>query len=177
MKREDLRALFENGEKSVDDKINAIMDMNGNDINNARASFKVDESKWVSRDSYTELETKYNNQTNEFTAYKNNTKDYEDIKGKYNNMLQEQEKNSKLDVLKGMNCKHPDLLVGQIDWNKYNKETKEFDKEYIDGFKGKYADLFQIEEKKYSPNKSKAPGSYYDPNQDKKWTDEELRKL
>ena len=183
MKREDLRNLLSSG-KEVDDLVNEIMSANGKDIENAKASVQVDLSSYVEKTKYDELTTQHNTLkgthetlNNEFNAYKETTKDYEEIKGKYNGLLQAQENTKKLDYLKSLNCKHPDLVVDKFDWSKVDFEKNETDKDYLNEFKGKYEGLFASVEQQYQPQQQSGLKGNYNPEQQRKWTNEELRKL
>lgn len=170
MKREEIKALLES-DKSIDEKIIGIMDANGADIN----FYKTEMSK--SNDKYTELKAQFDSQASEFTALKERTKNYDEISKGYQDLLKEKENTGRLDILKGLNCKHPDLLVDKVDWDKYNNEAKEFDADYLKDFKEKYTDLFQPSETLYKPKVSTNPTGSYTGLDPKKMTKEELQKL
>ena len=183
MKREDLKNLLASG-KEQDDIINEIMSTNGKDIETAKASVQVDLSNYVEKTKFDELTTQHNelvskhdSLVNEYGTYKESTKDYEDIKGKYGSLLQAQENTKKLDYLKGLNCKHPDLLVDKMDWSKVDFDKNEIDKDYFNEIKGKYEGLFAVKEQPYTPPKQSGLGGNYNPKTQKEWTNEELRKL
>lgn len=176
MKRDLLQELLSSG-KEQKDIIDEIMTLNGNDIENAKASVKVDTSKYVAIEEHNALNAKYSTLENDFTAYKESTKDYEEVKGNYQSLLTQQENSKKIDYLKGLNCKHPDLLVDKFDWGKVDFEKNEVDKDYLSSFKGQYNDLFVVEDKQYNPQKQSNPRGNYNPENQKTWTNEELQKL
>lgn len=175
MKRDYLTELLSSG-KEQKDIIDEIMNLNGNDIENAKASVKVDENLWVSKQAHDELNNKYQMLNNDFNTYKESTKDYEEVKGKYTTLLTQQENSKKIDYLKGLNCKHPDLLVDKFDWGKVDFEKNECDKDYLSTFKGQYNDLFAVEDKQYNPQKQSNPRGNYNP-QAKELTNEQLQNL
>ena len=176
MKRDLLQELLSSG-KEQKDIIDEIMSLNGNDIENAKASVKVDEKLWVSKATHDELTSKYTTLENDFNAYKESTKDYEEVKGNYQSLLTQQENSKKIDYLKGLNCKHPDLLVDKFDWSKCDLEKNETDKDYLESFKGQYNDLFVVEDKHYTPLTKTPLKGNYNPRNNKEWTNEELQKL
>lgn len=163
MKRDFLKELLTSG-KEQEEIINEIMSTNGNDIEQARANVKVDETKYVLKTQFDELQTTHTNTLNEFNAYKETTKDYEDIRTSYNNLLLEKESTKKVDYLKGLKCKHPDLVIDKFDWSKVDFEKNEIDKDYLTEFKGKYSSIFESEETPYNPPRQTNPSSNYNPS-------------
>lgn len=176
MRTEDLKELLSSG-KEQDEIIKQIMAYNGQDVNNAKASVQIDTSKYVAIEEHNALNAKYSTLENDFNAYKESTKDYEEVKGNYQSLLTQQENSKKINYLKGLNCKHPDLLVDKFDWGKVDFEKNEVDKDYLSSFKGQYNDLFVVEDKPYNPSKQSNPRGNYNPQNQKTWTNEELQKL
>lgn len=183
MKTEILQELLTSG-KNHKEIIDEIMRLNGEDIKNTRETFKVDNSKYVDISKYNELlaekdkiSNDFINVNNDFSAYKESTKDYASIKEKYNGLLKENELNNKIGVLNGLNCKHSDLLVDKLDWSKYDQEKKSFDEEYIKGVKSKYSDLFNIKDETYKPNKGVDNIGVFGNQNPNKLTMDDLRKL
>ena len=102
MKTEILQELLTSG-KNHKEIIDEIMRLNGEDIKNTRETFKVDNSKYVDISKYNELlaekdkiSNDFINVNNDFSAYKESTKDYASIKEKYNGLLKENELNNKI---------------------------------------------------------------------------------
>lgn len=176
MKRDYLTELLSSG-KEQKDIIDEIMNLNGNDIETAKASVKVDTSKYVAIEEHNALLTKHSALENDFNTYKESTKDYEEVKGNYQSLLKAQEDGKKINYLKGLNCKHPDLLVDKFDWSKCDLEKNETDKDYLESFKGQYNDLFVVEDRNYNPQTKTPLKGNYNPRTNKEWTNEELRKL
>ena len=159
MKRSDLRAkaneLGIEAEK-VDEFVNFVMDQNGKDINATKAQF---ETELAEANKKVEDLTKANTElTTEKDSYKDKYKDYEELKAFKDDYQANQEKNQKLEYLKSKGCKHPDLVMGQIDWTKgsYNQEKKTYDglDDALKGLKEKYTDMFESKgvEDKFNPN-------------------------
>lgn len=176
MKTEDLKELLSSG-KEQDEIIKQIMAYNGQDVNNAKASVQIDTSKYVAIEEHNALLTKHSALENDFNTYKESTKDYEEVKGNYQSLLKAQEDGKKINYLKGLNCKHPDLLVDKFDWSKCDLEKNETDKDYLESFKGQYNDLFVVEDRNYNPQTKTPLKGNYNPQTNKEWTNEELRKL
>ena len=97
MKTENLQELLTSGKdnKAI---IDEIMRLNGEDIKNARDTFKVDPTKCVDIEKYNtllaerdRLKNDFASVNKEFGAYKESTKDYASIKEKYNGLLKENE--------------------------------------------------------------------------------------
>lgn len=183
MKTEILQELLTSG-KDHKEIIDEIMRLNGEDIKNTRETFKVDNSKYVDISKYNELlaekdkiSNDFINVNNDFSAYKESTKDYASIKEKYNGLLKESEFNNKIAVLNGLNCKHSDLLVDKLDWAKYDQEKKTFDDEYINGVKSKYSDLFDVQDKNYVPNVNPGTAGVVNSHKPNELSMEDLRKL
>ncbi len=182
MKTENLQELLTSGKdnKAI---IDEIMRLNGEDIKNARDTFKVDNSKYIEIEKYNallaekdKLNNDFANVNKEYGAYKESVKDYDDIKKKYDDLVKQNELNNKINVLNGLKCKHSDLLVDKLDWAKYDTEKKAFDDEYLKGVKSKYSDLFSDVIEDYKPKTSYQNQGYYgkDPS---KLTNRDLQKL
>lgn len=182
MKTENLQELLTSGKdnKAI---IDEIMRLNGEDIKNARDTFKVDTTKYVDIEKYNtllaerdRLKNDFASVNKEFGAYKDSVKDYDDIKTKYNDLVKETEFNNKINVLNKLNCKHSDLLVDKLDWAKYDNEKKAFEEDYLKGVKTKYSDLFSdIKETEYRPQERISLNSY--DKDSSKMTNEDLQKL
>jgi len=140
MKREFLKGL------GIDDSlIDQIMSENGKDINNAKASAEAQMN--VYKD-----ETEKHKQTNadllkQYNDLLGATKDYAELKQFKVDTLAKQEESRKVDFLKNQGCKHPELLVSQIDFSKatYDEEKKTYTglDEVIKAKRETYADMFE----------------------------------
>ena len=182
MKTENLQELLTSGKdnKAI---IDEIMRLNGEDIKNARDTFKVDNSKYIEIEKYNallaekdKLNNDFANVNKEYGAYKESVKDYDDIKKKYDDLVKQNEFNNKINVLNGLKCKHSDLLVDKLDWAKYDNEKKAFEEDYLKGVKTKYSDLFSdIKETEYRPQERISLNSY--DKDSSKMTNEDLQKL
>ena len=142
MKREFLKDLG-----LTDDAINKVMEENGKDINSTRSTLQseIDNLK-KDKDA---LQTRNTELDSQIKASQEKYKDYDDL-AKYKadneaNILSEK----RINYLKSVGCKHPDLLVKEIDWDAqgvgYDDEKKTYTglDESIKGFKAKYGDLFE----------------------------------
>lgn len=140
MKREFLKGL------GIDESlIDQIMAENGKDINNAKASAEAQSN------AYKE-ETEKHKQTNadllkQYNDLLGSTKDYAELKQFKVDTLAKQEESRKVDFLKSQGCKHPELLVSQIDFSKaqYDEEKKTYTglDEVIKAKRETYADMFE----------------------------------
>ena len=140
MKREFLKGL------GIDDSlIDQIMSENGKDINNAKASAEAQIN--VYKD-----ETEKHKQTNadllkQYNDLLGATKDYAELKQFKVDTLAKQEESRKVDFLKSQGCKHPELLVSQIDFSKatYDEAKKTYTglDEVIKAKRETYADMFE----------------------------------
>lgn len=140
MKREFLKGL------GIEDSIvDQIMAENGKDINNAKASAEAQSN------AYKE-ETEKHKQSNadllkQYNDLLGSTKDYAELKQFKVDTLAKQEESRKVDFLKSQGCKHPELLVGQIDFSKakYDEEKKTYTglDEVIKAKRETYADMFE----------------------------------
>jgi hypothetical protein len=151
MKREFLKGL------GIDDSlIDQIMSENGKDINNAKASAEAQMN--VYKD-----ETEKHKQTNadllkQYNDLLGATKDYAELKQFKVDTLAKQEESRKVDFLKNQGCKHPELLVSQIDFSKatYDEEKKTYTglDEVIKAKREAYGDMFEAKGTQDVQNKS-----------------------
>ena len=163
MKREFLKDLG-----LADDVINKVMEENGKDINSTRSTLQTEiDNLKKDKDA---LQTRNTELDSQIKASQEKYKDYDDL-AKFKadteaNILSEK----RINYLKSVGCKHPDLLVKEIDWDAqgvgYDEEKKTYTglDESIKGFKNKYGDLF---ESKDTPHPSVTPqGSTNGPDGD-----------
>lgn len=128
-----------------DEQIDSIMQENGKDINNAKATNSSElenlrkENETLKADKLA-LETTNKENVDKY-------KDYEELKQFKANYELEQENGKRIDFLKSKGCKHPELISKEIKWDdaKYNEETKTFDglDDTLKGLTEKYKDLFE----------------------------------
>ena len=140
MKREFLKGL------GIEDSIvDQIMAENGKDINNAKASAEAQINVYKE-------ETEKHKQSNadllkQYNDLLGSTKDYAELKQFKVDTLAKQEESRKVDFLKSQGCKHPELLVSQIDFSKaqYDEEKKTYTglDEVIKAKRETYADMFE----------------------------------
>ena len=140
MKREFLRGL--GIEEAI---IDQIMKANGDDINSAKASAEAQTS--VLKAENEKLTQSVTEWTNKYNTLQNDTKDFADLKQFKVDTLAKQEHGRKVDFLKAQGCKHPELLVSQIDFTKaqYDEEKKTYTglDEVIKAKREAYADMFE----------------------------------
>lgn len=129
MKREFLKGLG-----VPEEAISKIMEENGNDVENAK---KPLQSKI---DSLTA-------QNSELTTKIDSYKDYEDVKKSLASYKANEEKQTKIDYLKSVGCKHPELFVDKVDFTKgkYNAEKKTYEglDDGVKVVKEQYKDMFE----------------------------------
>lgn len=136
MKRNELKAkMQELGLEVNDELINYIMTQNGVDIET--------------------LKTQYTNELNEakekITQLEANTSqyaDYEELKQFRENAVRQAENENKLNYLKTIKCKHPELFIEKIDWTKatFNEEKKTYEglDEQVKTYQEQYKDMFEV---------------------------------
>lgn len=140
MKREFLKSLG-----IADDLINQIMDENGKDINNAKATAEAQAN--IYKEEVEKSKTAHADVLKQYNDLLAATKDYAELKQFHVDTLAKQEESRKIDFLKANGCKHPNLLLSQIDFSKatYDNEKKTYTglDESIKDLKTTYADMFE----------------------------------
>ena len=144
MKREDLKKKFiEQGvaEDKLNDLIDFVMAQNGNDLNTLKSELEATKSKYAD-DMKSKDET--------IKGYEEKVKgysDYEDLKKFKADTEANAEKSKRIDFLKAQGCKHPELIMTQLDFEKasYDSEKKTYTglDDAIKGLKTNYKDLFE----------------------------------
>ena len=144
MKREDLKKqLVDAG--VAEDKINSLVDyvmsQNGADLNTLKSeneALKTSHSKEVET-----LKAQYSELASKVESYK----DYEELKKFKSDTIANQENSKRVEFLKAQGCKHPDLIMAKIDFDKvsYDEEKKTYVglDEALKNLKTNYADLFE----------------------------------
>ena len=143
MKREDLKKKFiEQGvaEDKLNDLIDFVMAQNGNDLNTLKSELEATKSKYAD-DMKSKDET--------IKGYEEKVKgfaDYEDLKKFKADTEANAEKSKRIDFLKSQGCKHPELIMTQLDFEKasYDSEKKTYTglDDSIKALKTSYKDLF-----------------------------------
>ena len=154
MKREDLKTkAIEAG--IPEDKINGFVDyvmaQNGADVNALKSELETLKGKYAD-------DTKAKDEV--IKGYEDKLKgfsDYDDLKKFKADTEANAEKSKRIEFLKSKGCKHPDLMMGRIDFSKasYDEEKKTFTglDEEIKNLKTSYADLFEDKQpQKVDPN-------------------------
>lgn len=153
MKTKDLKEIG-----LTDEQIDSIMKWNGQDVNNAKAGVS-EESK--------ELQKKYEALEAENKTLKDQAKqheDYADLKKFKEDYVANQDKTQKMDYLKGLGFKHPELLLDKADFSKatYDAAKKTYTgmDEVVKGLKETYKDLYSEPEKGASGGNPQSGGQY-----------------
>ena len=144
MKREELKAkLVAAGvaEDKMSDLLDYVMAQNGADIQSLKTE------KESLKASYDENLKKLQDENKGFKAQLDGYKDYEDLKKFKTETIEKAEADKKINFLKAQGCKHPDLVMGKLDFSKatYDEDKKTYTglDEDIKSLKGSYADLFE----------------------------------
>lgn len=144
MKREDLKArLVEGGvaEEKLATIIDYVMGQNGAEINALKE--EISNLKNSSNDKYKALEEENVALKSKVDGYK----DYEDLKKFKADTLEKAENSKRIEFLKANGCKHPDLMMGKVDFGKatYDEKSNTYTglDEDIKALKENYSDLFE----------------------------------
>ena len=124
MKREELKAkLVAAGvaEDKVSEVLDYVMAQNGADIQSLKTE------KESLKASYDENLKKLQDENKGFKAQLDGYKDYEDLKKFKTETIEKAEADKKINFLKAQGCKHPDLVMGKIDFSKatYDEDIAE----------------------------------------------------
>ena len=143
MKRNDLKVkMQELGLEVNNDLIDYIMTQNGVDIESLKSNHSTEIQTLQAQ-----LQEK-NVKIQELEANTSQYADYEELKQFKEQVVMQQENERKIDYLKSIKCKHPDLFVDKLDWTKatYNEEKKTYEglDESVKGIKETYKDMFEI---------------------------------
>ena len=144
MKREELKAkLVEAG--VADDKMSAVLDyimaQNGAEINSLKEENKALKS------TNDEANKSKDDEIKSLKAQIESYSDYDDLKKFKEDTIATAENDKRVNYLKAQGCKHPDLVMGKLDFSKatYDEDKKTYTglDEDIKSLKGSYADLFE----------------------------------
>lgn len=143
MKRNELKAkMQELGIEVNDELINYIMTQNGVDIETLKTQHA---------NELQTKETELNEAKEKITQLESNASkysDYEELKQFKENAVKQVETENKLNYLKSIKCKHPELFVEKFDWTKatFNEEKKTYEglDEQVKSYQEQYKDMFDI---------------------------------
>ena len=157
MKREELKAkLVEAG--VADDKMSAVLDyimaQNGAEINSLKEENKALKS------TNDEANKSKDDEIKSLKAQIESYSDYDDLKKFKEDTIATAENDKRVNYLKAQGCKHPDLVMGKLDFSKatYDEDKKTYTglENSIKELKGTYQDLFE-EKGTQHPNSSENP--------------------
>lgn len=142
MKRNDIKSkMQELGLEVNNDLIDYIMGQNGVDIETLKANHSTEIQ--TLQEQLQEKDAK----VKELEANTSQYADYEELKQFKQSVVEKEEKERKVDYLKSLKCKHPDLFVDKLDWTKatYNEEKKTYEglEESAKELKAQYVDMFE----------------------------------
>ncbi len=153
MKREDLRTkLKENGvtDENLGAVVDYIMAQNGTDIQSLKDELET------TRKSHNEQLATLQEENKTLKTQVGNYKDYDELKKFKADTLEKVELNKKTDFLKSHGCKHPDLVIGKLDFTKaeYDEQAKTYKglDEQLKNLKTSYGDLFEQGTARIDPN-------------------------
>lgn len=152
MKRADLKAkMQELGIEVNDDLINYIMTQNGVDIESLKTTH-ANELQTLQTE-LNDVKTKLTQEEAKSSQYA----DYEVLKKFKEDTLIKVENEQKLDYLKSIKCKHPELFVDKFDWTKatYNQEKKTYEglDEEVKKYQEQYAGMFDVQQQQIIDSK------------------------
>ena len=145
MKRAELKAkMQELGLEVNNDLIDFIMTQNGIDIETLKTNHANEMQTLQSQ--LDEVKTQLTQQEANMSQYA----DYDELKQFKEQALIKVENEQKLEYLKSIKCKHPELFVDKFDWTKatYNEEKKTYEglDEQVKQYQEQYASMFEIQQ-------------------------------
>lgn len=143
MKRNELKQkMQELGLEVNDDLINYVMAQNGADIETLKTQHT---------NELQTKETELNEAKTKISQLEANTSqyaDYEELKKFRENAIKQVENENKLNYLKSIKCKHPELFIEKFDWSKakFNEEKKMYEglDEQVKTYQEQYKDMFEV---------------------------------
>jgi hypothetical protein len=143
MKRNELKQkMQELGLEVNDDLINYVMAQNGADIETLKTQHT---------NELQTKETELNEAKTKISQLEANTSqyaDYEELKKFRENAIKQVENENKLNYLKSIKCKHPELFIEKFDWSKakFNEEKKMYEglDEQVKTYQETYKDMFEV---------------------------------
>ena len=145
MKRSELKQkMQELGLEVNDELINYIMTQNGVDIE----TLKTQHANEVQ--TLNEQINQHKEKITELEASASQYADYEELKQFREETVKKVETEQKLEYLKAIKCKHPELFIEKIDWSKatFNEEKKTYEglDEQVKTYQEQYKDMFEVVE-------------------------------
>ena len=144
MKREDLKTRMTAAgvpSDKIGELVDYIMEQNGVDINTLKS--ELESTKGANAEKIKTLES----ENAELKTKVDGFKDYEDLKKFKADTLEKAESDKKIEFLKAQGCKHPDLIIGKLDFTKgtYDEEKKTYTglDDDVKGLREAYGDLFE----------------------------------
>lgn len=144
MKREDLRSRLKAAgieEEKLGEVVDYIMASNGADVQSLKDELEKTKA------SSTEATSKHEEEVKTLKTQLAGYKDYEDLKKFKEETLEKAENSKKSEFLKGVGCKHPDLMMSKLDFSKatYDEEKKTYTglDDDVKTLKVSYSDLFE----------------------------------
>lgn len=143
MKRQDLKSkMQELGLEVNNDLIDYIMAQNGVDIETLKTNHTNELQTLQSQ--LDEVKTQLTQEQEAKSQYA----DYDELKKFKEDALIKVENEQKLEYLKSIKCKHPELFIDKFDWTKatYNEEKKTYEglDEQVKSHQETYKDMFEI---------------------------------
>ena len=143
MKRNDLKAkMQELGLEVNNDLIDYIMAQNGVDIETLKTNHTNEMQTLQSQ--LDEVKEKLTQQEATASQYA----DYDELKKFKEDAMLQIENNKKLEYLKSIKCKHPELFIDKFDWTKatYNEEKKTYEglDEQVKTYQEQYGSMFEV---------------------------------
>ena len=143
MKRNELKTkMQELGIEVNDDLINYIMTQNGVDIEALKNQYANE--KQTLQNELNDVKAKLTQTEAKVSQYA----DYDELKKFKEDTLLNVEKGQKLEYLKTIKCKHPELFIDKFDWTKatYNAEKKTYEglDEQVKTFQKQYEGMFEV---------------------------------
>lgn len=143
MKRNDLKAkMQELGLEVNNDLIDFIMAQNGVDIETLKSNHANELQGLQSQlDDANQKLTQAETEKSQYA-------DYDELKKFKEDAVLKVENDRKLEYLKSIKCKHPELFVDKFDWSKatYNDEKKTYEglDEEVKSYQDSYKEMFEI---------------------------------
>lgn len=176
MKREDLRSRLKAAgieEEKLGEVVDYIMASNGADVQSLKDELEKTKA------SNTEATSKHEEEVKTLKTQLAGYKDYEDLKKFKEETLEKAENSKKSEFLKGVGCKHPDLMMSKLDFSKatYDEEKKTYTglDDDVKTLKETYADLFEVKNTQQVDPNQQAKGTESDFFKQYKETHPELK--
>ena len=143
MKRADLKnKMQELGLEVNNDLIDYVMAQNGVDIETLKANHTNE-----MQSLQTQL-SEVNEKLTQAESEKSQYADYDELKKFKEDALIKVENEQKLEYLKSIKCKHPELFIDKLDWTKatFNLEKKTYEglDEQVKTYQESYKDMFEV---------------------------------